>query len=233
MVVEEVTPTSEVAPAQTNKPVEEIKEKVGELQDITQDIGQSVEKSEEVQDELVQAAEKVESPVEKPKTEFIPVKPNYGPSPLLIIIPGVLLLGALLGGVYFYEKSVNQSPSASPTPAETIPPESTTAPSASPSAKLDLTKYPIIVENGSGIPGTAGSAKDLLTKAGFKVSSAGNADNYNYTDTIIKTKSDVPQVFISKLTTTLSGIYSVAKAQSLDASSSGEVMVIIGSSKAQ
>lgn len=233
IVVEEVSQSSEAASAQTTEPVEEIKEKVGELQDITQDIGQSVEKSEEVQDEIAQAAEKVEVPVEKPKTEFIPVKPNYGPSPLLIIIPGILLLGALLGGVYFYEKSVNQIPSASSTPTETITPESTTTPSASPSAKLDLTKYPINVQNGSGIPGTAGSAKDLLTKAGFKVSATGNADNYDYTNTVIKTKSDVPQDFITKLTTTLSGIYSVAKPQSLAASSTDEVVVIIGSSKAQ
>lgn len=251
MVVEEVgepsesqiKPELEQSVADDNtKPVEEkselrdvVKEKVEELQTITEHMGSDVEKSADVQEEIVQAAEKVEPTKEtqKPNTEFIPVRSNYGPSPLLIIIPGVLLLGALLGGVYFYEKSVNQAATATPTPEETIAPSGTPQPSASPSAKLDLTKYPINVQNGSGIPGTAGSAKDVLTKAGFKVSSTGNADNYNYTDTIIKTKSDVPADFVSKLTTTLSGVYSVAKAQTLEASSSSEVVVIIGSSKAQ
>lgn len=244
MVVEEVgehsesqiKPELEVPVAAEAKPVEEIKEKVEELQTITEHIGSDVEKSADVQEELAEAAEKVAPsgpPPQKVNTEFIPVKPNYGPSPLLIIIPGILLLGALLGGVYFYEKSVNVNPESSATPTESISPESTVAPSASPAAKLDLTKYPINVQNGSGIPGTAGSAKDLLTKAGFKVSTTGNADNYDYTDTIIKTKSDVPKDFITKLTTTLSGTYSVGKAQTLDASGSAEVVVIIGSSKAQ
>lgn len=252
MVVEEVGETSEsqIKPdleesvaADNTKPVEKadelrdvVKEKVTELQTITEHMGSDVEKSADVQEEIAEAAEKVEPPSQAPQrvnSEFIPVKPNYGPSPLLIIIPGILLLGALMGGVYFYQKSVNQSPAATASPAESTIPEPSALASASPSAKLDLTKYPINVQNGSGVPGTAGSAKDILTKAGFKVATTGNADNYDYTDTIIKTKADVPQDFITKLTTTLSGTYSVAKAQKLEATASAEVVVIIGSSKAQ
>ena len=209
----------------------EIKEKVEELHDVTEEIGQSVEKSEEIQEEIVKAAEKVEPAADKPKTEFIPVKPSSGPNPLFILIPGVLLLGALLGGVYFYQKGVNQDLQTTPTPEASIEP--TIAPTASPSAKLDLTKFPINVQNGSGVVGTAGTAKSLLTKAGFKVGATGNADNYNYTDTIIKAKASVGADFVSKLTTTLSGIYSVAKAQTLPDTSKDDVVVIIGSSKAK
>lgn len=209
-----------------------------ELQGITEHIGSDVEKSEEVQEEIAEAAEKVipsdtpaSTPTDKQATEFIPVKPNYGPSPLLIIIPGVLLLGALLGGVYFYQKGVSPSSEPTPTAEATISPS--TVPSASPSAKLDLTKYPINVANGSGIPGMAGSTKTVLTNAGFKVGSTGNADNYDYTDTIVQVKSDVPQEFITTLTTLLSKTYSLAKVQTLDSTSKDEVVVIVGSSKAQ
>lgn len=243
MVVEEVEGGSEsqIKPdgggisTSSSEPVEEIKEKVEELQGITEHMGSDVEKSAEVQEEIAEAAEKVEAPNpgEKPKVEFPSVARTGGPSPLLILIPGVLLLGALLGGVYFYEKGVNQKTEATPTPEATSVEVPATSPSASPSAKLDLTKYSINVQNGSGIPGTAGSVKELLTKAGFKVGSTGNADNYDYTDTVIKVKSDVPDEFISKLTTTLSGNYKVAKSQDLSDTSKDEVVVIIGSSKSQ
>jgi hypothetical protein len=248
MVVEEVGETSESqikteledATTADSKPVEEkselrdvVKEKVEELQTLTEHIGDDVEKSADVQEEIALAAEKVEAQAEKPRTEFIPVRPPSGPSPLLILIPGVLLLGALLGGVYFYQKGVNQENKSTPTPESTSLPLESTAPSASPAAKLDLTKYSINVQNGSGIPGTAGAAKDILTKAGFKVGATGNADNYDYTDTIIKVKSDVPADFVTKLATTLSETYKVAKSQTLSDTSTDSVVVIIGSSKAE
>ncbi len=234
MVVEEVV-SENPAPSES-QPVEEksellgvVKEKVEELQDLTQDIGASVEKSVEVQEEIVKVAEKVE-PVVSPQEVRVPM-PAKGPSVWLILIPGVLLLGALLGGIVFYEKSIKPAAEATPTPLATS--EATVVPSASPSAKLDLSKYPVNVENGSGIPGTATSAKDLLTKGGFTVSATGNASTYDYSDTIIQTKSDVPASFVTKLTTTLSGIYKVGTPTSLPASSTDEVVVIIGSSKAQ
>lgn len=223
LVVEEV-----VSAGEKNELLGVVKEKVEELQDLTQDIGQSVEKSSEVQEEIVKAAEKVE-PVAPPQDmrTSMPARLNVW----VILIPGVLLLGALLGGIVFYEKSIKPGQEANPTPIATA--QSTVLPSASPSAKLDLTKYPINVENGSGIPGTASSAKDLLTKAGFKVSATGNANTYDFTDTIIETKADVPAEFITKLTTTLSGIYKVGTPKSLPASSTNEVVVIVGSSKSQ
>jgi len=232
MVVEEIPPV------ETTAPVEEIKEKVEELQGLTQDIGASVEKSTEVQQQIAKAAEKVEPNlplVENKPAEVNNYAPPYqsskGPGAWVILVPGVLLLGALLGGIFFYEKGIQNQTEATPTPEATT--EATVTPSASPSAKLDLTKYPINVQNGSGIPGTASSAKDLLTKGGFKVSTAGNAATYDYTDTIIETKADVPADFVTKLTTTLSGIYKVGTPKSLPHTSKDEVVVIIGSSKSQ
>lgn len=147
-----------------------------------------------------------------------------------ILIPGIFLLGALLGGIVFYIKGVN-STAATPTPSSS--PVVTQSPSPSPVSKADLAKYAIKIENGSGIPGAAGTAKDLLVKAGFSVSGTGNADTYDFTDTIIEVKSDVPAGFVSFLTTTLQSTYSVGKNVTLKDTSSDEVIVIIGSSKAQ
>lgn len=236
MVVEEVSeePKEETVADSGSNPGGEIKEKVEELQEITEHMGEDIEKSEDVQEELSEAADKfVQKPVdvkEKPPISF--QQPSRGPNPLIIIIPGLLLLGAILGGVYFYQKNL---PASSQTETTSFDNMATEAPMASstPEAILDLSKFQVKVENGSGVAGTAGSAKDLLTKAGFEVTSTGNADNYDYTDTIIQAKSTVSQAFLDKLQTELEGLYSVAKPETLDDSSAVDVVVIIGSSKSQ
>src|SRR6185369_6364954 len=119
MVVEEVSPVS-AEPILDTQPLEEknellgvVKEKVEELQDITEHISEDVKESAEVQEEIVEATEKVEPAAYVPPTpqQSSVMEPMYpgnrssGPNPLIIIIPGVLLLGALLGGIVFYQKS--------------------------------------------------------------------------------------------------------------------------------
>ncbi len=230
MVVEEV-----------EAPVEEIKEKVEELQTITEGISQSVEKSTEVQEDLAKAAEEivpteeVEKPQEeKPQEKSDPVMPTVknssGTNPLIIIIPGIFLLGALLGGIVFYQRGIS---GGEPTPTPDYSNTFTPSPTAVPEATLDLTKYPINIKNGSGISGQAGVVKDLLVTAGFKVSGTGNASSYDFTKSVIKAKTDVPTAFLNKLSETLGKSYVLDVNQSLATSSASEVEVIVGSSKAQ
>lgn len=242
MIVEEVdvpseNPTTEVV---NSEPVEEIKEKVEELQNITESISESIEKSAEVQEDIAKAAEEVipsETPEKQPeekesKEAIIPeIRSGSALNPLLIIIPGIFLLGALLGGIVFYQNRVsNKTNSTEPTPT----PDYTNmieSPTPTPAPELDITKYPINVMNGSGISGQAGVVKDILTTAGFKVSKTGNAESYDFTKTAIKAKADVPEVFITKLTETLSKNYVMDTKQSLATSSADSVQVIVGSIK--
>lgn len=242
MVVEEVAPEGKITgeAAKTETPVEEknellgvVKEKVGELQDINEHISGDIEKSSEVHEEIVEAAEKVEPAAKK---QEYPV-PSYmerrtGLNPLIIIIPGVLLLGALLGGVYFYQTSLNKNAGAGETPSPTVAPPLGT-PTASPSASLNLSKYTLKVLNGSGIPGAANEVKSILTKAGFKVGTTGNATSYDFTKTIIKAKTDADPAFLSKLSETLAKTYVLDTNQTLSASSTDDIQIIVGSSKAQ
>ncbi len=225
-----------------NLPIEEknellsvVKEKVEELQNITEHISEDVEKSVEVQEEIVEATEKVEPTFQEstPKTYAEPLyaqKRSSGANPLVIIIPGVLLLGALVGGIVFYQRGINQTPAEAPTQTDT-PPIVSTAPSATPMATVDFTKYSVIIFNGSGIPGEAGKAKDLITAVGFKVGSTANAATYDFKKTIVKAKSTVEASYLTKLSETLGKTYVMDKAQVLDASSKNDVEVIVGSSK--
>ncbi len=239
MVVEEVG-----APQTTGElvvdgvPLEEIKEKVEELQTLTEGISESAEKSAEVQEELVEATEKVvpvevsaEPNINQGPNEFIPLSTRpTGPNPLVIIIPGILLLGALLGGIVFYQKSVaNPDLAESPIPEATS--ESSVATPTPSSTVADLSKYTVNILNGSGIPGEAGKVKSLLEAAKFTVGTTGNAPTYDFTKTIVKAKSSVDAAFVAKLIETLGTNYEVDKAQTLPDSSTIEVQVIVGSSK--
>jgi len=174
----------------------------------------------------------VEEKVTEVKRNTVEVEPRKSPSMALwIIIPGIFLLGAILGGIVFYQKGVNRGEEVVPTP--TPLPASSTAPSASPLSSADLTKYTINILNGSGIAGEAGKAKTLLTTAGFKVGTTGNAATYDYTKTIIKAKSSVDAAYVSALSSALGKTYAVDTAQTLEGTSTDTVQVIIGSSKAQ
>lgn len=142
----------------------------------------------------------------------------------------IVLLGiAVLGGVYFYmqnsdktQKSKTNVVTLSPTPQAVTPePE-----------EVDLSKYSIEVLNGSGVSGTAGKVKDSLEDVGFSVESVGNADNSDYTKTIIQAKKEVDKVFLDELKKTLGKTYSVGDLEDLKNSSDTDVVVIIGSSEA-
>jgi len=71
----------------------------------------------------------------------------------------------------------------------------------------------------------------LLTSAGFKVGTTTNAATYDYTKTIIKAKSTVDADFVSALSSALGKNYVVDTAQTLSATSTDDIQIIIGSSK--
>ncbi|HET7098739.1 MAG TPA: LytR C-terminal domain-containing protein [Patescibacteria group bacterium] len=247
MVVEEVAPT----PAEVITEPEVVKEDIVE---VPLDVKAAGPEEPAETEEPVATPEVPEEPIKesvevKEETEVVPEKEivevnkvpetnleDYskrpaGVNPLIIILPGVLLLGALLGGIVFYQQ--NTSSTSTETPEPTVTTEATASPTSTPSAKLDLTKYPVAIFNGSGIPGEAGKAKTLLTTAGFNVPTTANAATYDYTKTIIKAKSTVESDFIAKLAETLGKNYVVDKSQTLDSTSKNDIEVIVGASKAE
>jgi hypothetical protein len=224
MVVEEVetSETPKVEPASA--------ESFGEAKETKPDI---LEDGAKVSSTDVIASEETK-PIEESPKEVTPIEPKKQKSPIFwILVPGIFLLGAILGGVVFYQRGVSSSKSdtASPTPVASATTTSPT-PSASPSATVDLTKYTVNILNGSGIAGEASKVKDLLVTAGFKVGTTGNAATYDYTKTIIKAKSTVDKAFLTKLSSSLAKTYVVGDSQTLT-SGTTDVQVIVGTSKAE
>lgn len=148
----------------------------------------------------------------------------------LVTFLATLLAFLLAGGIYVYftgVKTPNGTSTVAPTPLPSQVPEVT--PMASPSAAVDLSTFKVNVLNGNGGIGTATAAKNIIEKVGFKVSSVGNADNFNYTDTIIRVKSGVSADVVASLKSALASNYSVSIGDPLTADSSFDITVIVGS----
>ncbi len=185
-----------------------------------------------VSDESKPETEKVEEN-KKPEAanECRNIEPRKSPSiALWIIIPGIFLLGAILGGIVFYQRGVKSIQEGTPSPIATsisVPTAST-----SPSPLVDPEKFTISIFNGSGISGEAGKAKALLTAAGFRVGTTANAATYDYTKTIIKAKSTVDTAYVDALSAALAKTYVVDTVQTLASTSADTIQIVIGSSKA-
>jgi len=209
MVVEEVVGDSSATIESTPKEVVEIKDPDPKKE--------TESKKEEVRNEVVRSDK-----TQKPSNVI-----------LWILIPGVFLLGAVLGGIVFYQKGVSNKSNATTAPMETNSIVASPSPTPAATTTVDLSKFPVSILNGSGIAGEAGKVKAILEAAGFTVSSTGNASAYNFTKTVIKVKADVDAQFVTKLSDTLSKTYLLDKNATLPTTSKDEVQIVVGSSKAQ
>lgn len=144
---------------------------------------------------------------------------------LFFIIPLILIL--IVAGIYGYI-TYTDSPASQPEP--TIQPEVviTESPSPSPVA-VEPSEYTVQVLNGSGTAGLASSAQEDLEEAGFEDVEVGNADNYDYTDTIISLKEDAPSS-LDALLEDLFSDYVVEIDRDLDEDSDYDIVIILGSS---
>ncbi len=165
----------------------------------------------------------------------MPEKPESKKGNVWFFVTVMLITFALglmvMAGIYYFtsnKQTVSISiPSISkPTPTA-IP---TSLPTATPKP-LDLSAFSIKVLNGSGVTGEASKVKTNLTTAGFTVSTTGNADNSDYTKTVIQAKKSVNETFIQALITDLKKSYVIdSNIQVLSATDKADVVVIIGSS---
>lgn len=147
---------------------------------------------------------------------------------ILIIIGGLVF--AYVRGIGPFANINNLSKSTpSPTP-ESV--QATSTPEASPSptpASVDKTKAKVRVLNGSGTTGKAATVKAFLETLGWKVSSIGNADNSDFTQTEVRVK-DKFSTYSDAMVSDLSSKYSAtANSKALEASDSADIEVTIGS----
>ncbi len=147
----------------------------------------------------------------------------------LITFFATLLAMALAGGVYVYLTGTKGLGAKLASVTSTPLPSESPAATPTPSPKVDFSTFKFSVLNGNGGIGVAGAAKAIVEKAGFKVSNLGNADNFNFTDTVIQTKASVAESAVDSLKSALSAKYSVKIGSNLDSASAFDIVVTVGS----
>ncbi len=147
----------------------------------------------------------------------------------LVTIITALIVGFIAGGVYVYMTGVSNNvvTEESPTPAPSMTVASTPTPTPTPKPVVDLGTYSVTVLNGSGVIGAAGKVKTSVETAGFKVSTTGNAANYNFNSTVIEVKESVPSEVVTKLKESLKD-YVVEEGENLSTSSKFDIVITAG-----
>lgn len=146
------------------------------------------------------------------------------------IVAIVILIGLITaGGFLYYQTNMQGNQPSGPsiakegtTPAPTEEPTPTEEP-------VDRSEYSIEIQNGVGTAGIAGTAKTFLEEEGYTITGTKNADNYDYTETVIYAGEDVPASWLRDLRDALSEKYTVqANVEDLDMETEADVVVVIG-----
>jgi len=163
---------------------------------------------------------------------------------LLVILGGFFLIR----NFFFGSNKEKQTPEITPTPTEYQFPTDTPVPSISPTVEagkptvaptksvnpvdqstgLDRSTLSVEVQNGSGETGVAAKGAETLKGFGYKITSTGNADNFDYQNATVKVKSTKSN-YLALLKKDLGFSYTVGSASAdLSSSFSADALVIIG-----
>jgi hypothetical protein len=144
----------------------------------------------------------------------------------LKIFLGIIIIGLLAGGGYYFWQSRVAATTTETT--ETSPTPDIEQPTPTPEKNVEKDAFSIEIQNGSGIAGEAGRAQELLEGDDFKVNGTANADNYDYEETVIQAGDDVPDAWIDELIATLEKNYTVQTRIDDKGTSDADVVVIVG-----
>lgn len=211
LVVEEVTEEEAKEEILTKEePAEE--EKETEVEEKKKEAEQKSEPKEGKKDEEKKASEKREEVSAK--------------KVLLIAIPIAIFTGLLSGGIFYYVNSNKGGGEATPTPT----PIAEETPTPTPAPEIERGDLSLQVLNGSGISGKAGEVKAVLEELGYDDVDTGNADSYDFEETVISLKEGVEE-YLDMLIEDLSEDYTVSEdTEKLDEDSDFDVVITVGTS---
>lgn len=148
---------------------------------------------------------------------------NQGKFWIILLI--FIIIGAIAASAFFF---LTREPAEEDTDTEIT---TTSFPTEEPSPTdepVDRTEYSIEVLNGSTVEGEAGRLQETLEDEGFTVDSVANADNSDYTTTIIQAKDGVSEAYLEELREILEESYVLGTAETLDEADENDVVIIIG-----
>ncbi|MEA3355433.1 MAG: LytR C-terminal domain-containing protein [Patescibacteria group bacterium] len=158
-------------------------------------------------------------------------KPN---KTLIIAFIVTLTLGALItGGILVQRNALQNNLKPSPSPLIVASPNPTPSPSPSPSPEpeieVTLSDYKILVLNGTGGRGVAGTVKDILEAKDFVEIIADNADELDHQKTSVQLKTNTPETVWTIIERSLNSDYDLIKNQTpLTDDNEYDVIITVG-----
>jgi len=151
----------------------------------------------------------------------------------LIILTVLSLAAVIVGGIFYYQKNIaGESKEEAEETQKTEEPTATPTEKPKEEVKVDYSKYSLQILNGSGVPGEAGKAKDLLTDLEFDSVLTGNASNYDFEKTIVALKEGIPSQVFTDVKKLLGNTYDLeSKSDLLEDSSKYDVVITVGMRK--
>ncbi|MCL5439173.1 MAG: LytR C-terminal domain-containing protein [Patescibacteria group bacterium] len=124
--------------------------------------------------------------------------------------------------------SGSEKSTPTPTSKEKAPTPTSAANPVDKKTGLDRSELKVAVQNGSGTVGVASKVSDYLKGFGYHVVAVGNAETFDYENVTISIKTSSVK-YLPLLKSDISKDYTIAKtSEDLDASSSADVVVIVG-----
>ncbi len=149
---------------------------------------------------------------------------------VVLVVIFLLVLGAAVWGWQRRQSAVaDATPTPSPIELFTTPPLFSPTPTPTPVPK-DL--YTLTVLNGSGTPGEAGEIQGILEDAGYEVTNADNAENFNFTDAVVRYPPDAVDAYIDELVDVLKDEFTAVERETDDGLADDEIVVVTGSDRA-
>ena len=213
----------EIESGETEKPAEESsKEVVADSKVVSEDVPTDEKTSEkEKEEDGGSEPETKDETSKKSKPAQISLK-----QVLMIAVPTAIVVATLTGGILYY---LNNSGSIDISPSPTVEPSASPVETAVPEPLFERSEITVQVLNGSGIAGYAGDAKDLLEDLGYVDVDAGNADTYDFTETVVSVKEE-SQDYLDMVVEDLSEVYVVSEETvTLDETSDFDVVITVGS----
>lgn len=145
---------------------------------------------------------------------------------ILIFIAVLLAVGLTTGGIFTYERFLEETPSSTPESDSIIPTIIIAEPT--PTEVLSVAELKIQVLNGSGVAGKANKAKEYLEGLGYENIEIGNAGSFDYRKTVLSIKSG-REIYKNRLIADLSSEYSLSeKIKTIDGLGSFDVTIVVG-----
>ena len=148
----------------------------------------------------------------------------------------IIVAGVISGGIWYFNNNFKKEDSDTNVDngSQVVTPSPEVSATPTQAQEVDTSEYSINILNGSGIAGEAGRVENLLSDIDFKVIDTANADSYDYVETAVQIKENLPDTLYNLIKESLENNYIVTRLdENLTEDSEYDVVIIVGSQKAE